>query len=488
MRCLRNLSSVSVPCGLLLIVALARPACADELLKNPNFRGWKDGLPVGWHAGFGAGQRTGRESTLRPGTPDGIVLQGDRSTQLWRFVNQVFPAKPGDCFRLRFRVRASGVMREGNQFNNCYVGFFFRAADSNPVAHGLLHFSDTNWSPQEIIATMPKGSATAEVGIFLSKTGRLHATGFSLEKLKPADSYEALIQHMDRYYSYFALRKIDWKALAAKHRAAAMRAKTPEDFAAAIKPLLAELKDIHVWIDLTNGKRIAPYVSRVDGNYNFRAVANVLKDVKQIGRIAFTGRTADGYGYAAIGSLAGPEKQFRQLESAIDGLFDAKGILIDLRANAGGSELRARRIAAMFADRRRMYAQAKIRSGPKHTDFFPPTKRFIQPRSAKTFTKPVVCLIGPRCVSSGEGFALMLKALPHVRLVGLPTCGASGNPSPVRLPNGVNVYFSHWVALQADGKPFEGTGIVPDVKVAHKGRGDPTFEQAVKELQNRINR
>jgi len=485
MRSLRIQPSASVFWGMLIVI-LAQPVSADELLKNPNFREWKDGRPVGWKVSFGAGRRAGRESTLLPGKPDGIVLQGDRGTRRWRFVNQVVPAKPGACYRLRFRVRASGVKREAGQFNNCYVGFFFRAADSKPVGHALLHFSDTNWSPQENIATTTKGAVTAEVGLFLSKTGRLHVTGLSLEELKPADSYDVLVQHMDRYYSYFALRKIDWKALAAKHRAAAMKAKSPEEFAAAIKSLLAELKDIHVWIDLPNGKRIAPYVNRVDGNYDFRAVRKTLKDVKQIGRIALTGRTAEGYGYVAIGSLAGPEKPFRELESAIDGLLDAKGMLIDLRSNAGGSEPRAQRIAAMFADKRRMYAQSKVRTGPKHTDFSPPSRRFIQPRSGKSFTKPVVCLIGPRCVSSGEGFALMLKALPHVRLVGLPTRGASGNPAPVRLPNGVQVYFSRWVALQADGKPFEGTGIAPDVKIAHSGDGDPTFERAVKELTERI--
>ena len=42
-------------------------------------------------------------------------------------------------------------------------------------------------------------------------------------------------------------------------------------------------------------------------------------------------------------------------------------------------------------------------------------------------TEKVVCIIGPGCVSSGEGFAKMLAALPHVTLVGEPTRGSSGS-------------------------------------------------------------
>jgi C-terminal processing protease CtpA/Prc len=101
------------------------------------------------------------------------------------------------------------------------------------------------------------------------------------------------------------------------------------------------------------------------------------------------------------------------------------------------------------------------------------------------FTRPVVCLIGPGCVSSGEGFALMMKAMDHVTLVGQPTRGASGNPHPVTLSNGVKVWFSRWVAMEPDGTPIEGRGIQPDVTVEHMGEGDPTFDKAVEILREK---
>ena len=75
----------------------------------------------------------------------------------------------------------------------------------------------------------------------------------------------------------------------------------------------------------------------------------------------------------------------------------------------------------------------------------------------------------------------MFAALPNVTLIGKPTRGSSGNPQPVALPNGVDVWFSRWMALTSDGIPIEDNGVQPDIEIGH-GDGDPTFEKAVQEL------
>jgi carboxyl-terminal processing protease len=95
----------------------------------------------------------------------------------------------------------------------------------------------------------------------------------------------------------------------------------------------------------------------------------------------------------------------------------------------------------------------------------------------------VVVLVGPGCVSSGEGFAQMMAAIPGVVLLGQHTAGQSGNPRPLELPNGVVVTFSRWVSLLPDGTPIEGKGVPPDVPVEHAGPGDPTFEKGVEVLE-----
>jgi C-terminal processing protease CtpA/Prc len=115
----------------------------------------------------------------------------------------------------------------------------------------------------------------------------------------------------------------------------------------------------------------------------------------------------------------------------------------------------------------------------KHVDWDEFSRPFRDQAISAPYVKPVVCLVGPGCVSSGEGFALMMKALDHVRLVGQPTRGASGNPHPVTLPNGVKVWYSRWVSMEADGTPIEGRGVQPDITVRHAGPRDATFERGV---------
>ena len=102
-----------------------------------------------------------------------------------------------------------------------------------------------------------------------------------------------------------------------------------------------------------------------------------------------------------------------------------------------------------------------------------------------------MCLLGPGCVSSGEGFAKMLAALPHVTTVGLPTRGSSGNPGMVEVgETGLVVYFSQWVDLLPDGTPIEGKGVPPAVRVEAPAESykeaDPTLAKGLEVLRARI--
>src|SRR5439155_17548257 len=115
--------------------------------------------------------------------------------------------------------------------------------------------------------------------------------------------------------------------------------------------------------------------------------------------------------------------------------------------------------ASLFCSNETVYARNKYRNGPDHNAFTKERERTL-PASPDSYTKPVVCLIGPGAVSSGEGFVQMMRCLPQVTTVGLPTRGASGNPKPFVLSGtGLTVYFSRWVDLMPDGTSFEGKGI-----------------------------
>lgn len=252
--------------------------------------------------------------------------------------------------------------------------------------------------------------------------------------------------------------------------------------------MLAELEDLHVWIETPDEKRVQPYSSRYRANFNRQAVLQQLESHEQFGRVGLTGRTKDGFAVAAIRGLPpGEDAVYEQLTDAMMGMRDAPGFIVDLRSNGGGAEPRAAQIASLFADKRYLYARSKVRSGPEAGDFRESPPRHIGSATSEPYTRPVVCLIGPGCVSSAEGFALMMKAMDHVTLVGKPTRGASGNPRAVTLSNGVRVWFSRWVSMEPDGTPIEGRGIQPDVEVEHTDPGDPTFDKAVEILREKTN-
>jgi hypothetical protein len=94
-------------------------------------------------------------------------------------------------------------------------------------------------------------------------------------------------------------------------------------------------------------------------------------------------------------------------------------------------------------------------------------------------------------VSSGEGFVKMMKCLPNVATVGMPTRGASGNPNAMPLArSGLMVYYSAWVDMLPNRKTFEGVGIAPDSRVdltsAAYVAADPTLEKGLEILRSKL--
>lgn len=294
-----------------------------------------------------------------------------------------------------------------------------------------------------------------------------------------------LITALRSHYSFSSLKRVDWARLADKYRAPAEAASTTAAFADAIEPMLAELRDLHVWIELPDGQRRYPHTSRYRPNFDLQHVKSKLRDVENVTGIGFTGRTSDGFGVVVVTGL--PTKgAYDEFSESMKRMGDAPGFIVDLRANPGGSEAGAAMIAGWFTDRRTKYARNQVRVGVDPNELQETQSRYFDPAGPSAYLRPVICLIGPGCVSSGEGFALMMKSLDHVRMIGQPTRGASGNPQPETLSNGVRVWFSRWVSLELDGSVIEGRGVLPDVVVEHDdAHGDSTFESALTLLRKK---
>jgi hypothetical protein len=299
-------------------------------------------------------------------------------------------------------------------------------------------------------------------------------------------------QAMDAQYSYFFLKtNVDWAALKREFRPRAVQATNAGTLARVLQEMLAPLRDLHVWIE-TPDEFLPTHRGGYTFNGNGRVTRQAIEETARCGNFAVVGRARqDGFGYFLMLRQSNASAELvNQAAAAITKLRDAPGFIVDLRQANGGSEPLAQQIARLFCGSDVVYAKQKYRNGPAHTNFTPETQRVLK-ASENPYTKPVVCLIGPGAVSSGEGFVKMMRCLPHVTTVGLPTRGASGNPQPFPLEGtGVVVTFSRWVDLLPDGQTFEGRGIPPDITVddptsAYAER-DPTLEKALEILRGKV--
>jgi hypothetical protein len=324
---------------------------------------------------------------------------------------------------------------------------------------------------------------------------KLEAAEPKLENGVAARCFEALCDDMARNYSYFELKKIDWPALRDKYRPRAKAAESIADFVDVLGEMLGELQDGHIWFTEPSDAVVAFRPTPRPTRANLDAILATLSEPQALGRGYARVGTTKPHGFGAILITRQSEATPRAAGAVVEFIrahADAPGFVIDLRGADGGNEILAQRIAREFCSQPTVYARSKFRNGPLPGDFGPARDRVLTP-SEQPFTKPVVCILGPGCVSSGEGFAKMLVCLPQVTSVGTATRGSSGNPQPFRLPGlPVAVMYSRWVDMLPDGTPVEDRGILPELPIdlpeSAYADADPTWQRALRVLREKISK
>jgi hypothetical protein len=275
-------------------------------------------------------------------------------------------------------------------------------------------------------------------------------------------AFDQLWETFDRDYAMFVLRpEVDWANLREQYRPLALTSKSSYEFAFRCANILKPLRDLHVWLTLA-GVDVPVFDRPRPANANSQAYQRLLGDLYEAGNRIQWAVTADKIGFIAVYGWT-EDSIPAQFDEVLEQMRDTRGLIIDVRLNGGGDELLARQAAGRFLDREVVYAYSQYRNGPKHSDLTEKTPRKANPGGPWRYNRPVVLLIGQRCMSSNESFVAMMAAAPQVVTMGDHTAGSSGNPETVNLPLGITVSVPRWIDYLADGTPLDERGIVPQV-------------------------
>ena len=188
--------------------------------------------------------------------------------------------------------------------------------------------------------------------------------------------------------------------------------------------------------------------------------------------------TNQGLGYLYIGAMTGfadetgddindAQAALNNLDIALDKalteLADVEGLIIDIRTNSGGNDYISLAIASRFTSQQNVHVYSKqARDGDNKT---PLVTVSISPRGEQQYLGNIVLLTSANTVSAAEVFALAMRQLPNVTLVGENTQGAFSDILTFTLPNGMSIGLSNEYYLSPQGEWMEYIGVPVDFYV-----------------------
>ena len=283
-------------------------------------------------------------------------------------------------------------------------------------------------------------------------------------------------QSYSEHYSYFDHKGVDWDQVWIDHSSDFDDISNGEMFAQRLHEALLVLSDRHVYVRFPSGE-LKGFQPEVEFNfhpsrliYPKYASADGYENLNDAGAIvhAWIGTDIAHILVLTLGSRFTDNISDDDIENLFNKYAGAKAMIIDIRANNGGNELNGRRLAGRWTEEARVYGYTQSRIPGNDQSLFTAFKeKTLRPVSNEHFRGPVIGLIGEATISSGESFALMIRALPNGVLIGDTTRGASGNPILQEIPElDVAYSISTWIAYDAEGEIIEDRGVIPDVVIS----------------------
>ena len=304
----------------------------------------------------------------------------------------------------------------------------------------------------------------------------------------PEKNFDVLWETFNKRYPFFHLRNVNWKKQRDTYRSRVTSKTSDDELFEIFCQMLDPLNDGHVELKAkasTNRKKryfTPEKPPRFRQEFTTREIKQLFKTTEKtliencFGRPAATKAwmlrycRSRKFGYIRILELEGVSK--RKLTAALDKIArdfgDLKGIIIDIRDNPGGDDSIAITIINRLCDRKRVAFHRKTKIGPGEDDFTPLKTWYLEPQGDVQFTRPIVLLTCDSVFSGGEVFALAIKDLPHVTIIGDHTNGIFSYQLEKKLLNGWKYRLSYQVYLSADMVCYEGKGVPVDIELFNK--------------------
>ena len=324
----------------------------------------------------------------------------------------------------------------------------------------------------------------------------------------PTTNYEYFYQLVKENYSFFAEKRVKWDSLDQVYRPLVHDKMGNDSLYTVMSEMLFSLKDGHVNLYINNDRsRNADWYLDYPANFNRGFVHRNYwgKDYQASGALINTW-LPDSIGYVYYSSFRSSFSK-SNLDYVLNRFANAKGLIIDVRENGGGSMRNAFRLAERFVSERTFMGTSQYKTGPGADDFSPPDSIFVKPlvdykaraeaqekkkkkedeekpeekeedkaeepttkpgrwmtadSTGMMIDKPVVVLINRHSYSATNFFASFMSNIPNVTLIGDRSGGGGGVPVSFELPNGWKFRISVTRTYLPNGYNIE-EGIEPDI-------------------------
>lgn len=335
----------------------------------------------------------------------------------------------------------------------------------------------------------------------------------------PELNFEVLWHTFEDNYAFFKLRHIDWHQAYRRYRPMVTATTPPDSLYAVFSAMLAPFQDNHINVIVPGVKqfksvkpsRFAQEFPTDSLRGRFWAVVDHTLARNGFGPLQALGPEFRGqplFRYAVspqwayvrfnrcfVDQEADSKPDAVALGKLLDTLFPkiakSKGVIVDVRDNIGGNDEFSFELAGRFTGQKLtgMYKQTRKRGGG-YEELEKPETWYIEPRGPAPYRGPVLVLTNDKTVSAGDVFALLMRQLPQVQLIGENSRGIYSDMYGFTLPNKWLISLSNQRYYDARRVCYEGTGTPVGITVKNTRQDlgrmtDPVVARAVDELKQR---